>query len=355
VTESEPRDLLIGRLIAAGGFLVSVVIVGAVGYHQLGQGRWPFWDCFYMTVITVSTVGFAETLPGMADVTGARAFTVGLIILGSGTLLYFVSTFTAFVVEGDLVGALRRNRMQKRIDQLTDHIVVCGVGSTGVHIIEELQLTDQSFVAIDEDFDRLARVDEELPKTELMYVVGDATDDATLHHAGIERARGVIAALHDDKQNVFLTITARALNPKARIVAKAIDDTAARKLLRAGADAVVSPYRIGGMRLVSEMIRPRVLEFLDLMVRDQEQNLRIEEIPIPDESTLVNTTLRKTDIRKATDVLVIAVRSEEGHYTYNPGPDTKIEKGMTLIVLAATAEVGKLRDGVAEGSIGAST
>ncbi len=354
MNDSEPRDLLVGRLIAAGGFFVSVVVVGAVGYHQIGQGRWEFWDCFYMTVITVSTVGFGEMLPGLETVTGARPFTVGLIILGSGTLLYFVSTFTAFVVEGDLVGALRRNRMQKRIDQLKDHIVVCGVGSTGVHILEELQLTDQDFVAIDEDAERLARVDEELPKTELMYVVGDATDDTTLHHAGIERARGVIAALHDDKQNVFLTITARALNPKARIVAKAIEDTAARKLLRAGADSVVSPYRIGGMRLVSEMIRPRVLEFLDLMVRDREQNLRIEEIPIPTESSLIGTELRNTDIRRATDVLVIAVKAGDGGYTWNPGPATKIAEGMTLIVLAATAEVKKLRDGLADGSIGRS-
>jgi voltage-gated potassium channel len=354
VKESEPRDLLIGRLIAAGGFLVAVVIVGSVVYHQLGQGLWPFWDCFYMTVITVSTVGFGETLPLMADISGARGFTIALIVLGSGTLLYFVSTFTAFVVEGDLVGALRRNRMQKRIDQLSDHIVVCGVGSTGVHIIEELQLTEHDFVGIDIDGARLAQLDEELPKTELMYVVGDATDDATLHLAGIERARGVITALHDDKQNVFLTITARALNPTARIVAKATDDSARRKLLRAGADAVVSPYRIGGMRLVSEMIRPRVLEFLDLMVRDQEQNLRIEEIPIPDESSLVGVPLRRTEIRTATDVLVIAVRDDEGSYTYNPGPDTNIEQGMTLIVLATTIEVGKLRDGVMDGSIGSS-
>jgi len=354
VKQSDPLDLLVGRIVSAGGFLVTVVAVGTLGFHQLGDGLWDFWDCFYMTVVTVSTVGFGETLPGMADVTGARAFTVFLIILGSGTLLYFVSTFTAFVVEGDLVGALRRSRVQKRIDELTDHIVVCGVGSTGVHIIEELQLTDQKFVAIDMSEERLIRVDEELPKTELMYVVGDATDDATLHQARIEHARGVIAALHDDKQNVFLTISARALNPRARIVAKAIDDSADQKLLRAGADAVVSPYRIGGMRMVSEMIRPRVLEFLDLMVRDRQQNLRIEEIPIPDESSLIGTALRGTDIRKTTDVLVIAVRTAEGAYTYNPGPDTNLEEGMTLIVLAATAEVGKLRDGITDGSIGRS-
>lgn len=349
---SSPQRLWTRRLLAAFGVLSFAVVVGTIGYHQIGEGRWTFGDCLYMTIVTVSSVGFAETLPGMSQVPGARAFTVLLIVLGSGTLLYFVSTLTAFIVEGDLVGALRRSRMQKKIDALSGHVVVCGVGSTGSHVLEELVLTGQPFVAIDLDAERLARVDAELPQTELLYVVGDATDDSTLHLAGIERARGVIAALHDDTQNVFLTVTARALNAKARIVSKAVEHTAGAKLLRAGADSVVSPSHIGALRLASLMIRPRVVEFLDLMMRDREQNLRIEEIPVPDESKLIGAALKQTEIRKNTDVLVIAIRTPDGRHKYNPGPDTVLEKAMTLIVLATTADVIRLRDGIADGTIG---
>ena len=352
-SERAPFQHLYRRLLAAFVFLLTVVGVGTFGYHQMGDGRWEVFDCFYMAVVTLSTVGFAETLPGMNEVEGARGFTVLLIVLGSGTLLYFVSTFTAFVVEGDLLGALKRNRMNKRIEQLEGHVVVCGVGSTGVHIVEELLATQTPFVAVDSDEQRLLKLDEEMEQ-ELRYVVGDATDDDVLHQAGINRARGVIAALHDDKDNLFVTVTARALNPQARIVAKAVEGSAMDKLRRAGADAVVSPNRIGGMRLVSEMIRPAVVQFLDLMLRDKQQNLRLEELEIPEDSTLVGAELRRTDIRSKTDVLVIALRAPDGRFVYNPRPDTELTTGMKLVVLAETEKILRLREGILDGSIGRS-
>jgi voltage-gated potassium channel len=340
---------------AAFGVLMTTTTIGTLGYHYLGAGLWSFWDCFYMTVVTLSTVGYAETLPRLGDVSGARGFTVVLIVLGTGTALYFVSTFTAFIVEGDLVGALKRSRMQKRVDQMSDHLVVCGVGSTGIHILRELSAAQIPFVAIDNDEERLVRLGEDLETTEeILYVVGDATDDHVLEAAGIGRARGIIAALHDDKDNVFVTISARHLNPTARIVAKAIEPSADAKLKRAGADTIVSPNQIGGMRMVSEMVRPRVVEFLDLMLRDR-RNLRIEELTIPDESSLVGTSLMNTNIRKATDALVIAVRYPDGSYKYNPGSTAVIEKGTTLIVLGETPEIIRLRKGVSDGSVGAVT
>jgi len=348
----DPRDFLYRRLVSAFMFLMTVVGIGSVGLHYLGGGRWEFWDCFYMTVITLSTVGFGETLSDMNAVEGARGFTVMLIVLGSGTLLYFASSLTAFIVEGDLMGALKRNRMQKQIDALSNHIVVCGVGSTGIHILEEMVATETPFVAIDIDEDRLGKLDEDLPGVELLSVTGDATDDHILERAGIVRARGIISALHDDKDNLFVTVTARALNSRARIIAKAVEPSAGPKLTRAGADAVVSPNRIGGMRMVSEMIRPRVVQFLDLMLRDRERNMRIEELPIPDDSSIVGATLRETDIRQHTDALVIAVRDAEGAFLYNPPPGTTLRKGMTLVVLAETSEYRKLRAGIEEGTIG---
>jgi len=347
-----PRRALLRRLFTAAMVLSLVLVFGATGYHQMGAGRWSWGDCFYMTVITLSTVGYGETLPGFETVYFARAWTVGLILLGSGTLVYFVSTFTALIVEGDLGGALRRNRMRKRVEGMKNHVIVCGVGTTGIHVVAELIATETPFVAIDTDLHRLERLQEEHGEKRMHWVVGDATDDEVLRDAGIETCRGVVSALHDDKDNLFVTVTARALNPRTRIVAKAIEPSAVEKMRRAGADCVVSTNYIGGMRLVSEMIRPQVTEFLDQMLRDRAQNLRIEEVTVPADSPLIGLQLRESAIRKESDVLVIAVREAGGEIVHNPPPSIVISQGMTLIVLARTKDVIRLREGVTSGSIG---
>lgn len=355
----DPRSLFRRRLIAAATLLALVVIGGSSGYYALGGGRWSVEEVVYFTIITLSTVGFGETLPGMAEVPYARLLTLGLIIFGSGTLLYFISTLTAFIVEGDLRGALRRNRMQKRIDGLRGHLILCGIGSTGVHVVDELVKTGHPFVAVDRDLAHLEALFEK-HGARFLYVHGDATHDETLMQAGIDRADGVIAALSDDKENLFMTLTAfqlqreRALRGEFRIVAKAIEPSARAKLLAAGAHRVVSPSEIGGMRMVSEMVRPAVVEFLDLMLRDPKKNLRIEDVEIPARSPLERLKLRDTAIRSAARVLVIAVRypGDPPRYEYNPGPDLVIEAGMTLIVLAETTEMARLRAAVASHSVG---
>jgi voltage-gated potassium channel len=349
---TDQRDIFRNRLFIAAGLLLGVVVVGAAGFRILGH--WPWEDCVYFTIITLSTVGFGETLPGMNEIPWARVWTVTLIFLGSGTLVYFVSTLTAFIVEGDLQGALRRNRMQKRIGNLNGHYIVCGIGSTGIHVVEELINTHHPFVVIDRDEERIAALAEKYGPNKFYYVIGDATDDDTLVAAGIERALGIIAALTDDKDNLYITISAaqlvreRALKGAFRIVAKAIEPSAQAKLRAAGAHRVVSPSAIGGMRMVSEMIRPAVVEFLDLMLRDPKKNLRIEEVAIPETSRMVGRCLKETRIRQATNVLVIAVKypGETPRYEYNPRPDLVIERGMILIVLAETVEMNRLRDGM---------
>lgn len=348
----EQTSILRNRLVYAALWLAAVVVVGALGFHGIGDGRWSWGDCVYFTIITLSTVGFGETLPGLDDSDLGRPWTVGLIVLGSGTLLYFISTLTAFIVEGDLQGALRRNRMQSKLNQLSGHYIVCGAGTTGIHVIEEFLSSHMAFCVVDNSEARLAELAERFGPEKLLYIVGDATDDATLEDAGIGRAAGVIAALHEDKDNLFVTVTAAALNPKLRIVAKAVEVSARAKLLRAGAKAVVSPTQIGGMRLASEAIRPKVVEFLDLMLRDPRKNLRIEEVTIPETSPMVGCALKETEIRKKTKVLVIAVRYADGRYEYNPPPEQRLEHGSTLIVLAETAEMQRLRDGIASGAIG---
>ena len=335
-----------GRLIWAAGVLAAVVLVGATSYYAIGEGRWSWFDCFYMTIITLSTVGFAETLEGMNEVPEARVVTVALIILGSGTLLYFISSLTALIVEGDLQGILRRRSMHRAIETLSDHVIVCGSGTTGRHIASELRAVGVPFVVIDSDGSRLEELSSEYDDT-LLYIHGDATDDHVLQLAGIERARGVISALNDDKANLFVTITARALNPKIRIVAKSIEASTEAKLRRAGADAVVAPNYIGGVRLFSEMVSPKTVAFLDRIVRfGSGISVGIEAIDIPASSPLVGKRLAETKIREA-GALVVAVHRPDGDYVYNPGSEHLLEAGDSLIVLADNRDVAALRQRIA--------
>ncbi|HEX2675426.1 MAG TPA: potassium channel protein [Polyangiales bacterium] len=340
------RQLRFGALSLAG-----VVLVGATGYHVIGQGQWSYGDCLYMTMITLSTVGYGEVLHGMESVPGARIWTLLLIVLGSGSLLFFVSSLTAFIVEGDIQGVIRRRRMQKQIDLMKDHIIVVGIGATGIHVVEELHATQVPFVVIDTNEERMRRIAEEgIPG--MLFVHGDATDDHVLEQAGIARAKGLAATLPEDKDNVFVSITARALNPNLRIVSKMTEDSAESKLKRAGANATVSPSQIGGMRLASELVRPSVVQFLDTMLRDKQQALRVEEVTIPAHSKLIGARLRETSIRNHTKVLILAVHHADGAYTYNPGPDFILEPGTTLVVLCQSEDVRKLREGIESGAIG---
>ncbi|MBN1655028.1 MAG: potassium channel protein [Deltaproteobacteria bacterium] len=349
--QSDLRRELLKRLYTAAAVLGGVIIIGATGYHVIGDGRWSWFDCVYMTVITLSTVGYGEVLGDMNHDPFARMWTISQIVLGSGTLLYFISTFTAFLIESDLQGVIRRNRMKNRIDKLTDHIIVVGVGSTGIHLVRELASTKTAFVAVDNDAQRMERAIEEFGP-DILFVVGDATDDHVLESAGIKRAKSLAANLSDDKDNVFVCITARALNPRLRIVARATEPNAEAKLKRAGADTAVSPSAIGGMRIASELIRPNVVVFLDQMLRGRDPTLRIEEVRIPEKSSLVNAALQNTNIRKHTDVLVLAVRNPDGTFEYNPGPDFVLRPDVTLVVLAKTDDLIRLRKGIESGAIG---
>lgn len=337
------------RLVSAAGVLGVVLVLGATSYYAVGDGRWSLFDCFYMTIITLSTVGFAETLEGMNDVPEARAVTVGLIVLGSGTLLYFISSLTALIVEGDLQGILRRRSMQRAIGTLSNHIIVCGIGTTGRHIATELEAVGIPFVVIDTSGPRLEELNEEFDER-LLYVLGDATDDHILELAGVERARGVISALNDDKANLFVTISARALNPQARIVAKSIESSTEAKLRRAGADAVVAPNYIGGVRLFSEMVSPKTVAFLDRIVRfGSGISVGIESIDIPEGSPLEGKRLSETTLREA-GALVVAVHRSDGDYVYNPGSEHLVQAGDSLIVLAESQDVEKLRKSLVTGA-----
>jgi voltage-gated potassium channel len=330
------------RLIAALGVFLILIALGTIGYYALGHGRWHIDDCAYMTVVTISTVGFFE-LREMTDVPGARALTVGLIISGVSVLAYVQSNLTALLVEGVIGQALRRRKMRATIDRLSEHIVVAGAGGTGRHVIEELSATRTPFVAIDRNEHVLQQVSTEFCAGKMLYVHGDATMDHVLLDAGLSRARGVVAALTHDKDNLYVTLSARSLNATARIVSKVVEDEAAAKILKAGASSIVNPTLIGARRLASELIRPEVNEFLDQMLRDKDKTLRLEEVTVGRGSSFVGLALKDTPIRRATRALVVAVRGNDRAFVYNPDPELVIAEGTTLVVLAEADSIAKLR------------
>jgi voltage-gated potassium channel len=319
-----------------------LVAAGTLGYLVLGHGRWSLADCAYMTVITISTVGFYE-LRDLAGVPGARALTVGLIVSGVGVLAYMQSNLTAMLVEGAIGQALRRRRMQREVGRLSGHIVVAGAGGTGKHVVEELAATRASFVVIDRSEHVLEQVSRDLCGGKMLYVHGDATLDHVLVAAGIARARGVVAALTHDKDNLYVTLSARSLNAEARIVSKVVEDEAGAKIVKAGATAIVNPTLIGARRLAGELIRPEVHEFLDQLVRDKDRNLRFEEVVVGAGSAFIGLALKDTPIRRETRALVVAARGRGRDFLYNPDPEFVIEQGTTLIVLGETESIVKLR------------
>jgi voltage-gated potassium channel len=339
---------LVKRLLVGLVFLVVVVVGGGAGYWLIGDGRWAFKDCVYMTVITVTTVGYGEILEGMDKVEYARGFTTLLLIFGTGSIVFFASTITAFIIEGDLRNVLFASKLKKRMKRMKDHVVVCGAGSTGRNVIEEMLKTGQSVVAIDMNEVELKEIADKYPKADFSFFVGDATDDDVLANVNLANAKGLVAALSGDKDNLYLVVSARQSNPHLRIVARCAELSHVEKIRRSGADAVVSPNFIGGMRMVSELVRPAVVRFLDDMLRDKRAAYRIEEVRLGDKAGDLGGTLRDARIRERFGMTVLAVSaSDTAGWVYNPDANEKIGPGMTLVVLGSAEQVANLRNAAA--------
>jgi voltage-gated potassium channel len=330
------------RMIGALVLLVTVVVIGAFGYWYIGYvqrpGVWGFDDCVYMTVITISTVGFGEILD-FGTIDGGREWTLVLLVFGVAADLYVLSTITSFFVEADFGNVRRWRKLEKRMKHIANHTIVCGVGRTGIHVVNELVAIGEDVLVIDQHDQVLS----ELGARGVLTLQGDATDDEVLERAGLRRAKGIVATLDDDKTNMFVVVSARQANPRLRIVAKALSPGAADKLRRAGADAVVTPAFIGGMRIASELVRPHVVRFLDEMLRDKDARLRIEEATVQGDSQLCGKTLREANLREDPGVLVLAVRSTDGGVAYVPPSELRLAAGHTLIAIGSPDQIATMR------------
>jgi voltage-gated potassium channel len=315
------------RFVWAGMALLAVLMIGSLGYWLIGGRQHSFVDVLYMTVITISTIGFTEIVDMSANPAG-RVFTIFIAVCGIGTFVYIITNVTALAVEGELRDTFRRRRMEKKARNSKGHYIVCGVGWVGSHIVNELYATKRPYVIVDINKDCIERAGRDAP--EEIVIEGDATENETLLKAGIEQARGVFAVTGDDNHNLVICLTAKQLNPAVKVVARCNETSNEAKMRKAGANAVVSPGYIGGLRMASEMIRPTVVSFLDIMLRDRDSNLRVEEVAIPD--LLAGKTISELNLGKHRNLLLLAIRTGET-WLYNPPADCATTPGCILVVM----------------------
>lgn len=324
---------MVKRIILALFLLALVIEAGIFGYMSI-EG-WNIPDSLYMTVITIASVGYMEVNPLSPH---GRIFTIFLIIFGMGVLLFGISTFTAFLVEGELSEILRRRKMEKSISGLKEHYIVCGIGTVGRHVIDELHKTGRPFVAIDANED-LCRG---LAEKGMLFVKGDATSSSVLKSANAANAKGVFCSLHTDAENLLLILTAKGINPSLKIVSKAEEDESEDKMKRAGADGVVLPKFIGGLRMASAMIRPEAVTFLDKMLKGQDETYRVEDINVAADSVFGGKTLKASGLLDKKGVSVVAVKKGE-RYVFNPDGNEMLEAGDVLILIGETKSIREMK------------
>ena len=313
------------RLIYPIAGFAAILVAGTIGYRVIGGAHTSLVDAVYMTFITVATIGYGEIVD-LSHSPGGRIFTMAIATAGILNFTYMMSAFTAFLVEGDINQALRRRSMQKRIDKLTDHYIICGIGRVGTNVAHELSVTNREYVVIDINQHKIDEFREHYP--DVSYLHGDGSEDEALLDAGIRRAAGVFAITGEDSKNLVITLSAKQLNPAVRVVARCHEVNYIDKIRKVGADAIVSPDFTGGMRIASSMIRPQVVSFLDEMLR-MDNALRVEEIHVPE--SFAGIALGELGMRKAEYVL-LAVRAG-GKWAFNPQRDHELQPGDTLIVM----------------------
>ena len=322
------------RLIVAGAALATVLTVGTIAYWFIGGGKHSLLDCLYMTFITISTIGYGEIFDLSFSPWG-RVFTMVLATSGIGLMTYILVSFTAFVLEGKLNETVRRRKMEKKVENLRSHYIVCGPDGVGRYILDELAATGRPHVLVagDDEDEEVAKLAESYHH--LLYIRGDATDGDTLAKAGVSHAGGLFAVTKDDNLNLVISLTARQAKADLKVIASCENMKNADKIKAAGASAVISPSFIGGLRMASEMLRPSVVSFLDTMLRHDDSDLRIEELVVS--PAFAGKTIADLGLQRFGKSLLLAIRSNEGWH-YNPSRTTKMGAGDELIIMTSPEE-----------------
>ncbi len=310
---------------------VALLFGGTFGYMLLENTG--FWMGMYLTIITVFTVGYGDIVPIHPS---GRIFTVFLVITSVSFVMYTFSKVTETMIEGELRGLYKRRKMDKQISRLRDHYIVCGFGRIGKEICKVLQEHHRPFVIIEKDAEEIQAIED----LQYLPMQGDAADDEVLLNVGIERAKGLVSVVASDADNLYITLTARGLNPQLFIMTRSSGAPGVQtKLKRAGASKVISPYSIGARRMAHLIVRPTVTDFLDLTMRAGELDLVMEELVVGSNSHLNGKNLIESEIRKKYDVIVVAIKRQDSTMLFNPGPETRIMAGDILIVLGATEHI----------------
>ena len=316
-----------------------VTMGGATGYFLLYGGKSGFIDCLYMTVISLTGVGYGEVFVVTGNVP-AQIFTMVLITCGMGIIFYGISALAAWIIEGDLSGILRKKKMLKEIKKLRNHYIVCGGGETGRPLIAELVKNMKTIVLIETSEDMIEQCKS---VCDLLYVQGDATEDQNLIAAGIANAAGIIVCLPSDKDCLYVTMTARMFNKNLRIISRMANPKHKAKLKMVGADAIVSPNAIGALRMASEMIRPTVVDFLDKMLRSKAGTLRINEITISENSAVEGKRIGESKIKEKFRLLILGIKEGPDDIAFNPPVSQILKKGMTLIIMGDVADMKRAK------------
>lgn len=313
------------KFIPVFSILLLVIVIGTFGYWYLGHMHNTLFECFYMTMITITTVGYGEIVD-VSHTPYGRMFTIFIALSGIGAFTFILTNFTAVIVSGELNNAFRQLQSLSRVKKMDKHYIICGSGEIGFQIAEELYLTKRQFVIIDKSEIEVSRYKDQ----EILFVPGDATDEHVLEAAGINKAAGLFAVTGDDNYNLVITFTARQLKDDLRIVAKCKEVKNLDKLKKAGADSVISPYMIGGLRMVSEMVRPTAVSFLDSMLREREKNFRVEEIILSKHVT--GKSIGSLSLGNIEDALLLAVRHVE-KWLYKPEDSYIVQPGDTFVFM----------------------
>jgi voltage-gated potassium channel len=312
------------RLLYIALAVAATLTIGTVGFTAIE--RYPPFDAFYMTLTTMTTVGYMEVHPLSQ---AGRIFNSFLIFFGVTTIFIAIGAMTQTIIELEFGDAIGKRRARKMIDKLKDHYIICGFGRVGRGAAAELQRAGVPFVIVDIAPERIERA----MLAGMLAVSADSTRDETLRHVGVERARGLVAALSTDADNLFVLLSAKGLNPKIYVAARAAEEGAEDKMRRAGADAVFAPYSIAGHRLAQSLLRPHVVQFLDFTTKSIGLEVVIEQVRVSEQSEMVSRTIKEMQIRRATGVIIMAVRKQDGEMLFNPPADTPIAGGDVLIVM----------------------